>query len=119
VADLRPCVLLVDDEKAVLYTTQLILEANGYIVVTAGNADEAMSRFKTIDVDIAVIDFGVAYNGGAFLPTAIKALRPKVKTIIFSGSSDAENHRDGVDLYLLKPNAPVELLKAIEDMLAA
>lgn len=114
----QPCVLLVDDEDAILHSTRLILQRHGYVVLTATNAADAIALFTANHIDVAIIDFGVTRSESAFLPAVFKASRPKVKTILFSGYSEAAHHMDGVDMLLPKPAFPREFLKAIADVLA-
>ena len=52
----RPCVLLVEDDPALRRYLEVVLERNGYAVVSAGDGLEAMKFLLTSRVDVIVTD---------------------------------------------------------------
>ena len=49
--DAAPTILLVDDEDAVRKVLAFPLEKDGYVVVQAGDGEEALKRFEEQPVD--------------------------------------------------------------------
>ena len=54
--DHSPTILLVDDEDAVRTVLTFPLEKDGYVVVQAGDGEEALRRFAEQPIDLVVLD---------------------------------------------------------------
>jgi two-component system nitrogen regulation response regulator NtrX len=52
----QPRVLVVDDEKNIRRTLQMVLEGPGYQVVEAGSGEDALRRLDEDDIDLVVLD---------------------------------------------------------------
>lgn len=55
-------VLLVDDDTDLLRTSQVILEKNGFTVVTAANGKEGLEKLNAEKPDLAVLDVMMTTN---------------------------------------------------------
>ncbi len=55
-ADPAPTILLVDDEDAVRTVLTFPLEKDGYVVVQAGDGEEALRLFAEQPIDLVVLD---------------------------------------------------------------
>jgi DNA-binding NarL/FixJ family response regulator len=90
------------------------------VVVTAGDADEAMGRLAAEDVDVAVVDFGLPGVDGGVLTGRIKAAHPDVRVLIFTASMDPQQVRraagSAADGILLKSIPIDSLVAAIRDV---
>jgi DNA-binding NarL/FixJ family response regulator len=90
------------------------------VVVTAGDATEALEWLDAVPVDVAIVDFGLPGTDGGQLTARIKARHPDVKVLIFTASMDhqqvvraAGSAADGI---LLK-SIPIDaLVAAIRDV---
>ena len=62
-------ILVVDDEKVIRTVIADTLEAKGYAVQTAANADEALQKFQECAFDLALVDLKMpgALDGLQFL----------------------------------------------------
>ncbi len=103
------CVLLVDDDAAVLAVTRGLLERHDYRVVTAENGCEAVDCFDGDPdaIDLVMIDMSMPVMDGA---TAIRALRERSATLPIVAVSGLPENRDeaekasgGTAYFLLKP----------------
>jgi len=52
----KKLILIVDDEPIILKVVQDILTPEGYVVLSASSADEALSMLKKAKVDLVLID---------------------------------------------------------------
>ena len=54
---MKPVILCVDDTPSVLEGLKMLLEENGYRVLTATNGKEAVQAFTSHSVDLVLLDF--------------------------------------------------------------
>ena len=90
------------------------------VVATAGDADEALARLATTDVDVAIVDFALPGVDGSVLTARIKEAHPGVRVLIFTASMDPDQVRraagSAADGILLK-SIPIDyLVAAIRDV---
>jgi CheY-like chemotaxis protein len=100
-------ILCVDDQKAVLTTLALVLKSFGYTVLTSTSFDEALSIFKSTDVDVVLLDHALNSGPPEDGPRAFKTIKPDVPVIVHSGNVEVVNA--GVpfaDRVLAKPVSP-------------
>ncbi len=56
--------LVVDDDPLILELLQLVLELEGYTVVTASDGEQALQRWETEQPDLVLLDIGRTSSGG-------------------------------------------------------
>lgn len=82
-------ILLVEDEVYVRDVASEILQAEGYVVVSARSASEALACFeKHAPIKLLVTDVVMPGMSGRELAVRLKALQPNLKTIYMSGYTD-------------------------------
>ena len=118
------CILVVDDEEAVLAIVRSTLENYGYQVLTAGSGLEAIARFsKNSDaVHLVITDLAMPFMDGRGAIVALRKIRPDVKIILASGSEkEVEDLRKDMptDAFIAKPFTNENLLHTIHQVLAA
>lgn len=119
-----PLILLVEDNPLVQATTQALLAALGYQIVTAGDASEAMTQLADHPrIKLLVSDLGLPGNvDGRQLAVRAARLRPGLPVLLTSGSpiSEAELRATGVHQlrFLQKPFPIAALQRAIDAQLA-
>lgn len=119
----KETILLVEDEEVLLESLSVLLEGNGYNVLTAKDGEEAVHVYRNNHDDIALVvtDIGLPKLSGwdAFLQ--MKRINPHVKAIVSSGYLDPklkeEKSGQGVSDYILKPYQPFEILKRVRVVL--
>lgn len=121
-------VLLVDDDADCRDALQIVLEASGYDVLSAGSAEEALSMLTGETVDIAILDMMMEENdSGAALAHRIRRCPGLAEVPIILVTAVAERtgfrvplstrqEREwlGVDAWLDKPVSPERLLREVE-----
>jgi response regulator RpfG family c-di-GMP phosphodiesterase len=100
-------VLIVDDENGVRDLMSRWLEAGGYSVATASNAEEALGRLEDIAPAVALCDIRMPGHDGLWLAERIRQRCPETAVIMATGVQDVgpavESLRQGVIDYLTKP----------------
>jgi len=89
-------VLVVEDDANVRELVRLLLESNGYTVLTVQGPDEAVRVCTELDVDLLLTDVVMPDVGGQELAERVAAAVPDVRILFMSGYSDAAVHRNGV-----------------------
>src|SRR5271169_4728872 len=69
-------ILSVDDDAAVLYSRQKILEAAGYYVLSASDGKQALGYFAAVLVDLVVVDYAMPGMNGGMVARFMKTKRP-------------------------------------------
>ncbi|MEA3265661.1 MAG: transporter substrate-binding domain-containing protein [Candidatus Fermentibacteria bacterium] len=102
-------VLLVDDEKNILFIGELALKKSGYTVFTAVNGEEALEIYKrnSNEIQCIILDLTMPVMDGVECLKDLKKYDPEVKVILSSGynQKDVESkiHIDDIAGYLKKP----------------
>ena len=116
-------ILLVEDDSAVRDVIKIILEEQGYRVLSAGDGEEAVSVFRDHqdDVHLVMLDVVMPKMNGQEASERIKAMRPKVKFLFTSGyTADIIGEKgiikEGI-AFISKPVRPGELLNKIRQVL--
>lgn len=114
-------VLVVDDDQAILESTQAILESAGYAVRTAETARDAIRKAKSDWFDIALLDIDLPDMQGTELLEQLQEIKPRMIKIMVTGSASLNNAIQCVNLeakaYVVKPFDPADLLQIIEEKL--
>lgn len=102
-------VLVVDDEQSIRELLSLLLEGEGYDVLTASRGDEALDLFCQAQhtIDLVILDLKMPGLGGIELLRELRSRAPAVPAIVvtaFSNWDDAvEAMRLGAYNYIRKP----------------
>jgi DNA-binding response OmpR family regulator len=106
-------VLAVDDVASTRQMVRYALELEGFVVVEAASATEALRLVGEDEFGLALVDLGLPDMPGLELVAALRRLDPDVHLIIVSGA-DSETERvrgliGGADDYVVKPFSVREL----------
>jgi CheY-like chemotaxis protein len=82
----KPLLLCVDDIGPALSLRKLMLQSNGFEVLTAHDAAEALMLFGCKAIEIVVADHLLGHEDGITLAGEFKRLRPGVPVVMLSGS---------------------------------
>jgi DNA-binding response OmpR family regulator len=85
VRDGRPVVLLVDDEAGILSALRRTLRREGYQLLTAASAAEALETLAREPVDLVVSDQKMPGMSGTRLMAEVASRRPGVARLVLTG----------------------------------
>ena len=114
-------VLVVDDEKNVLLSTDLLLRGFGFEVVVARDGAEAVDVFRarSAEIDVVLLDLTMPRMNGIETLRQLRSIAPGVRVILTSGYGegpfdDEPKRGEGPDALLPKPYAAEHLLATIQ-----
>jgi PAS domain S-box-containing protein len=116
-------ILLVEDEDGVRSLIQLLLQRNGYRVLEAHNAEQALQMAESHEdrIHLLLTDLMLPRLGGRELAERVTALRPETKCLFMSGYTDDSVLKSGIldnqTPFLQKPFSMEALLQKIRDVL--
>ncbi|MGC8839028.1 MAG: GAF domain-containing protein, partial [Anaerolineae bacterium] len=117
------CILLVEDDPAVLHLATRTLDMAGYRVVACRTAAEARRAFQEMkgEADLVVSDVGLPDGTGVALVQEFLKARPTLAAFLVSGYSDTRSRYEQIEesgLELLrKPYAPDALVRKVQEHL--
>ena len=117
-----PRILLVDDEPSILFTLTMLLEEEGYRVITAENGREALDRLAEETPELIVTDHMMPDLTGIELIRAVRAqpTHEKLPILFMSAALPSDiDPRELADAYLQKPADLGTLLSVIRDLISA
>ena len=113
--------LVVDDEVEALELLKDFLTMEGYKVVTAENAEEALQHLEDQDIDLMVTDIRMPGMSGVELTRKVKSLKPRVGVIINTAYlglyGDDDVRKSGADDFVQKPFNLNELKERVDGVL--
>jgi two-component system, cell cycle sensor histidine kinase and response regulator CckA len=84
-----PIVLVVDDEAPIRIIERRILEQNGYRIIEASSALEALAELKDEKpIDLLIADLDMPEVSGDEMVRRIRAMRPDLKVLYVTGHID-------------------------------
>ena len=121
-------ILLIDDDRDFLMATKLILEKNGFEVLTAENGKTGVDTIRSAGPDLAIVDMMMETWGEGFsVISEVRAMEGKqdLPLIILSGvdlqgpyqSFEPSEQFPKVDLILHKPVKADDLIKHVKALL--
>lgn len=118
-AQIKPKILLVDDDAAMLSSLSLLLRANGYSVESAQGGAQAFARLQTSDYDLMLLDLRMPGISGREVLTHIQNNKIDTKVIVVSGETSFTMVKDALTAgaydFVRKPFDAGELLTTINN----
>ena len=114
-------VLLVEDDDPVRAFAVKLLEQNGYQVVEAASALEALENRKSSDIDLLITDVVMPGMNGVELAERLARTLPEMKVLFLSGYADREIVEKEIleagATFLAKPFAVDIFVQTVRDLL--
>jgi two-component system cell cycle sensor histidine kinase/response regulator CckA len=115
-------ILVVDDDPAMRTILSFSLKAFGYLVLIAGDGNEALEITRAHpEIRLIMLDVVMSGLSGKMLAEQLKANLPQSSILFCSGHPAAAMSRHDIDLrfehFLQKPCRPPELKSKLEEML--
>ena len=121
VADVRPSVLVIDDDSRVRTVVCWQLEADGYVVHEAADGNTAWQYIEDQRPDLVVLDLSLPGISGLDLLRRLRETGDRTPVVVLSGRSGEGDRIVGLDLgaddYLVKPFSPGELAARVRSVL--
>ena len=108
----KVCVLVLEDDPRVLRLEQLLLEKEGYSVVSVGSGEEALEILVEISPSLMVLDVGLPGMDGFATCRRIREFSPVPIIMVTAKDFNEDKVRGlemGADDYITKPFSPNEL----------
>jgi len=111
-----PVAVVVDDDPVIQQIATTVLGDEGFDVVTASNAVDAMAHVRGSVVDLLIVDLSLPGMDGFTFLAGVRRLKlaPFARVVIASGRDDqaafSRGRELGVDDYLVKPINVVDLV---------
>jgi len=121
VAEVRACLLVVDDDSRVRTVVGWQLEAEGYDVREAADGNAAWQAILYHRHDLVVLDLSLPGMSGLDLLRRLRSAGDPTPVVVLSGRSGEGDRIVGLDLgaddYLVKPFSPGELAARVRSVL--
>jgi CheY-like chemotaxis protein len=118
--------LVIDDDPVTRTVVRAALESAGHTVIEADNGHTGLVMFYAISPDLVITDIFMPQKDGIETIRELRAARPEIKILALSGDTgfDGPSMLDaaqllGADQVLGKPFRNDELVRVVEQMLAA
>lgn len=121
--ELRPRILVVDDDRRVLELLDLALSTHGFRVITAADGEEALKQALGQRPDLVVLDVRLPRKSGLEVCEALRRDPDEntVPIILVSAAVETETRLQafarGADDYMAKPFSPKELIARVKRLL--
>lgn len=114
-------VLVVDDEFGIADVLAMVLEDEGYRVLSAANGRQGLDRLAETRPDLVILDFMMPLMDGTALGRAIRSdpAMADVPIVMMSAVPEAavRERFDGYDAFLRKPFRITEFLSLVASVL--
>ena len=110
-------ILCVDDEETPRTLRKLILQKQGYQVVTAASGAEALEVLSQANISLVLSDQMMPGMTGTELTKSVKAMRPAMPVILISGVNEVPEDASFADRFISKVGGPELLFKTVADVL--
>ena len=111
-------VLIVDDDAAIRQMFMTLLRRNGYVVDAAHDGNEGLSRMRSCDYDVVILDLMMPIKSGFEVIEILEAEQPETlqRVIVTTGASRTDLRKlDAQRIFALirKPFDIHELLRKV------
>jgi CheY-like chemotaxis protein len=111
-------ILCVDDEDLPRTLRKLILQKQGYQVITASSGEEALVLLERGDIRLVLTDQLMPGMTGTELTKLVKSTRPGMPVILISGVNEIPPDAIYADRFISKVGGPELLFDTVAEVLA-
>jgi DNA-binding response OmpR family regulator len=118
----RKRILLVDDDREIVESMRLALEAGGYEVLVARDGNQGLTLVERENPDLVILDMMMPKRSGFLVLEKLRRTRPVPTRVIMITANEGSRHKAyaemlGVDDYIRKPFAMDRLLDSVGRLL--
>jgi DNA-binding response OmpR family regulator len=115
-------ILLVDDDREIVESMRITLEAAGYEIIVARDGNQGLALAEREDPDLVILDMMMPKRSGFLVLEKLRRIRPVPVRIIMVTANEGSRHKAyaemlGVDDYIRKPFAMDRLLDSVGRLL--
>jgi len=115
-------ILLVDDDREIVESMRVALEASGYEIMVARDGNQGLALAEREDPDLVILDMMMPKRSGFLVLEKLRRSRPVPVRIIMITANEGNRHKAyaemlGVDDYIRKPFAMDQLLSSVGRLL--
>ena len=115
-------ILLVDDDREIVESMKIALEAAGYGVVVARDGNQGLAMVERENPDLVILDMMMPKRSGFLVLEKLRRTRPVPIRIIMVTANEGSRHKAyaemlGVDDYIRKPFAMDRLMDSVQRLL--
>jgi CheY-like chemotaxis protein len=114
----KPIILCVDDQESGLIARKLLLEAEGYEILTASDGRSGLQAFISQPVDAVILDYQMPEVNGDEVASQMKQAKPEIPILLLSGYARLpDNKLNAVDVFLSKSEPVAIFLASVQQVL--
>ncbi|MCA1632949.1 MAG: sigma-54 dependent transcriptional regulator [Acidobacteria bacterium] len=117
--DMKPLILIAEDEDLMRAIISRLLEESGYRVAAAASAEEALEIFAAEDVAVTLTDIRMAGMDGLALLDRVKDVDSEALVVVMTAYSSVDSAvaalRKGAYDYVTKPFVNEDLLQSVKN----
>jgi two-component system response regulator HydG len=110
----RPRIVIIDDERGILETIEILLRGEGFDPIGVQSPREALQQLSELDPDIVLTDIRMPGVSGLEILQAMRAFDPEVPVILMTAQASLQTAvqavNEGAFYYLQKPFSNAELV---------
>ena len=113
-------ILIIEDEKLIIVSTQMVLEAAGFHVESATSGEEGIQKARSSAPDLILLDIMMPGIDGWETLNRLKrdTATAEIPVIIFTAREHSRGHQKSSEMgaaeYFRKPFEPDELIELVE-----
>jgi len=121
---MRKEILIVDDAKTIRLLLRMTLEAEGFSVIEAGDASEALQRLDGRKIDLIMSDLNMPVMDGISFAREVKKRTSYTSTPIIMITTEAgykrkeEAQAAGLNAWIMKPFNGAQMIAAVNQLVA-
>ncbi len=121
-ATARKKILLVDDDREIVESMRIALDASGFDTVVARDGNQGLAMAEREDPDLVILDMMMPKRSGFLVLEKLRRTRPVPLRVIMITANEGSRHKAyaemlGVDDYIRKPFAMDRLLESVTRLL--
>ena len=118
----RKKILIVDDDREIVESMRIALDASGYQIVVARDGNQGLALAEREDPDLVILDMMMPKRSGFLVLEKLRRTRPVPVRVIMITANEGNRHKAyaetlGVDDYIRKPFAMDRLLDSVGRLL--
>jgi CheY-like chemotaxis protein len=110
-------ILCVDDEDEILAMLCEVLTGSGFRVLCESDAERARQMVHSLDMDAVVLDYQMPGCNGLELASAIRAIKPNLPIVMFSGAPPPGELPTTVTSFVAKSHGVFRLIDTLQQEL--